>query len=194
MTGVERLAPCGASAARGAGLAALLLLLLQLPACASDLTENGGRFHHGRLGFVVDDPRAAAPEWRLVRVDGAELSFRSPEGAAMSMIVSCDRGNGAPLPLLARQLLIGLEAPDLRESREVTVDGVRAWLQVAEAREAGRPVRLRTVTRPGPPCSVDWVLVGATDPAGRDGEFDRWWASFRAAPDAPAAAAQEARP
>lgn len=194
MTGVERLAPCGASAARGAGIAALVLLLLQLPACASDLAEGDGRFHHRRLGFVVDDPRTAAPEWRLVAVDGAEIAFRSPEGAAMSMIVSCDRGHEVPLPLLARQLLIGLEAPSLRESRAVTLDGARGWLQVAEARDAGRPVRLRTVTRPGPPCSVDWVLVGAAGHGGREAEFDRWWASFRAVPDAPAAGAPETRP
>jgi hypothetical protein len=58
---------------------------------------------------------------------------------------------------------------------------------VAEARDAGRPVRLRTVTRPGPPCNLDFVWVGAAGLSAREAEFERWWTSFRGAA-APAAA------
>jgi hypothetical protein len=206
MIGVERLAPRAEEAeppvgrleakppvrrldaARAAGLAATLLLL-QVPACASELVPEAGRFHHRRLGFTLDDPRATAPEWQRVRLEGAELAFRSPEGAAMSLILSCERAHAASPRLLARQLLIGLEAPELRESRAVTVDGAAGWLQVAEAHDAGRPVRLRSVTRPGPPCNLDFVLVGVAGPPAREADFERWWGSFRAgAGDASAAA------
>jgi hypothetical protein len=182
MRGLERLAGFAAS-----------LLLLQAPACASELTEQGGRFHHRRLGFTLDDPRASAPEWRRVRVEGAELAFRSPEGAAMSLIVSCERAQAAAAQLLARQLLIGLGAPELRESRAVSVDGAAGWLQVAEARDAGRPLRLRSVTRPGPPCNLDFVWVGAAGLSAREADFERWWVSFRAVGGAAAPAAAEAR-
>ena len=171
-----------------------LLVVLQVPACATDLVREDGRLVFRSLGFAIDDP-GAGPQagWSAHRVEGALLSFRAPDGATLSLVQKC-----GPLPgdlqILARELLIGLEERQIEEEAAVTVNGAPGWRIVARVAYEGRAVRLHTVTRRLGECSLDWIAVAPLERVGLGAEFDAWWASFRAAPAAEAAGPGDAAP
>ncbi len=171
-------------AARGLGLATLLLALLQTPACASGLSRGGGEFRDGR-GFAIGDPMAPgadpAPGWSRLRVDGASLAYRARDGTTMSWLVGCGRPLAKP-KVLARHLMIGLRGRALTAEGPVAVDGGEGWFQRISAREAGKTVQMKTVTHVAGRCVHDWLLVGRGDLSGTEAAFDRWWSSFHADP------------
>ncbi|MGH0034865.1 MAG: hypothetical protein ACQGVK_07530 [Myxococcota bacterium] len=154
-----------------------------------------GVFEHTRLGYRVSDPAApgaGSPSvgaanaasgplgWRRIEVEGADLAFRSGAGAGEATMVVASRCGGpdATLPVLARHLLIGTGPRERTQAGPASVAGQPAWVQWAEVRGEGAPVRLKTVTTRVDGCLVDFVLAatGGFDRAVPD--FDRWWASF----------------
>lgn len=166
---------------RGAGAVGALWLLLQVPACASDLRLEEGRFRHAELGYSLLDPRALAPEadWRRVELEGATLAFRGKEGTAAAFVVSCGRSTRADARALSRQLLFSLEERRVVEEETLSLEGGRAVRRVVRARNDGAPVRLETLTRVEGDCTYDWVLVTPGPPGPAREPFEQWWRSFR---------------
>ena len=177
MSGVERRGAARGGAARGVGVATALLVLLQSPACASDLAREAGSFFD-RRGFAISDPAAEGSGWERARVNGASLSYRGPGHAVMSWQVGCKRPVAEP-KILARHLLIGLRGRAITEEGPVPVDGAEGWFLRVTATGEGRRVRMKTVTHVAGPCVHDWILVSPEDLSASEPAFDRWWSSFR---------------
>jgi hypothetical protein len=167
-------------AVRVIGIGATLCALLQAPACAGDLTREGGRILHRRLGLSVEDPSRWETGWRPLAVDGADLAFAGPHGATLSLLAKCGGDAGSELPALAHALLLGLDARDVLAESAVTAGGAPAWMQTARGELDGRTVQVKSVTRrAGADCTVDLLLVTPGALAELEPDFDRWWGSLR---------------
>jgi hypothetical protein len=169
-------------------------------ACQSAaLKLQGARWTHTRLGYSIEIPRGApggtgqpGGGWVQISVEGADLAYRGPKGATMSLLSECRRGV-ARADLLARQLLIGLHERELIGSHPIALRGDAGWQQTFRVGTAGRAVDLRTVTIVSGPCTFDWLLVaprgafGPRDaPSQAERSFEQWWSSFRRAREDPA--------
>ncbi|MEZ4216669.1 MAG: hypothetical protein R3E88_09355 [Myxococcota bacterium] len=189
-------------AVRSLGIALALAAALASAGCASgglpwpwrgaDGVERGddGRWHDADGRFAIADlarvssraadsaPTPSTPAFERIRVAGAVLAYRASTGATLTMLRECGRGD-APAAVLARQLRIGIRGADeeVIESRAVTLRGDDGWQQLFRAYEGSRAVLVRSVTLRGGGCTMDWVLVDASDPA-VDAAFERWWQSF----------------
>lgn len=179
---------------RGFGVVGALWLLLQAPACASDLQLAEGRFEHAGRGYSLRDPRALAPEagWRRVELEGAALAFRGPGGAALALVTRCGDASRADARTLSRHLLFALEERRVEEEGPVETGTGGAYRRVVRARADGSPVRLETLTRVAGGCTFDWLLVTPGAPGAAGALFERWWRSFR--PPDGAAGAPDAEP
>lgn len=155
-------------------------MLLPLGGCAGPLAAREDRIVHQRRGWSVADPAAFAEAWRRVEVEGALAAYRGPGGASMTLTQACQRSE-IPLPVLAREILLGLDAREVRSAGPVEVGGAPGYRQVARARLGDRTVDVKTVTRRVDGCSLDWILVAPDGLEGVEPLFDRWWASFRPA-------------
>jgi len=185
------------SGVRGAVVA---VALLASAACSGGPVLEGSVYRDAKLGWSIALPPGGEARWTRIRVEGADLALRGPAGELMSLEVHC----GVPLAepeILARSLRVGIPDAQLRDQREVTVDGRRAWAQTFDARPARRPdpkpaaagaagagdapaVRVKTVTRVDTSCVQDFVLAAPGDWTPAEAAFDAWWGSFRAAPEA----------
>lgn len=174
---------------RGAGAVGALWLLLQVPACASELRLDAGRFRHAELGYSLRDPRAIAPEagWRNAELEGATLAYRGPEGTAAAFLVHCGRSGRADARARSRQLLFGLEERRVVEEETLELEDGAAVRRVAHARDGDAAVRLETLTRLEGECTYDWVLVSRGAPGAAAETFERWWRSFRPGQGGPGA-------
>jgi hypothetical protein len=166
---------------RRGGFAALLLCALHGPACAASVVTQEGRYVHPRRGYRIDAPPG---EWSRVDVQGADLAFRGPDRAAMSLMSRCGRPV-TELPFLGRHLLIGLSERKLLYEGEVELGGRRAWTQRYEASLEGARVQLKFVTLVHERCVYDWALVSPRDLEAVESSFDAWWASFHLAEATP---------
>jgi len=181
------------SGVRGAVVA---VALLASAACSGGPVLEGSVYRDAKLGWSIALPPGGEARWTRIRVEGADLALRGPAGELLSLEVHC----GVPLAepeILARGLRVGIPEAQLRDQREVTVDGRRAWAQVFDASPgpdsrsaaAGQApeapaVRVKTVTRVDARCVQDFVLAAPGDWAPAEAAFDAWWGSFRAAPEA----------
>lgn len=154
--------------------AAAILALLLGAGCVADITRKGSVYQHRRHGYTIGVPEA---RWERIGVDGAVLAFRSAEGDFMSMMSRC-RETAAPVALLARRLLIGLDERVLRQAGPVLIEARNGWGQVLDARFENRAVRIKTITVVVDACVIDWVLVSPGDFAVAEHSFDRWWSTF----------------
>jgi hypothetical protein len=161
--------PCTVAAA---GLLAL--------ACATPVSLEAGRFR-ARDGASIADLSALEPGWRRFAAEGPLLAFRAEDGASASWLRLC-RGAAAPARAEARALLMGLEDVALEREGPVEIAGAEGWALVARARERGRDVAVKAVTRVAAGCIDDFLLVTPSELAPREAGFDRWWASFADAP------------
>jgi hypothetical protein len=167
---------------RARGWRVALLGALAGGACAPALVAVDGRFVHRERGFSVAVPEAG---WSRVPLEGAELAFRGPGGAAMSLAARC----GIPLApprTLARHLVIGLEGRRSLGGESVEVGGWPGWRERFEFAGGGEPHRLDALTVVAGGCVYDWLLLSPSPPDPElEGAFERWWSSF-ALPAAPA--------
>lgn len=168
----------GVGGARASGIAVWLLVILQTAACVSGPVFEDGRYQHRGGHYSIARPGGEDSGWQQVRVEGAELSFRGPDRAMMSLVEHCGRAPAKPR-VLARQLLIGLEGPTLLEEGPVGADQAEGWMQRLEATADGEALQLKTVTRVVGECSYDWILVARGGLEGSEAAFDDWWRSFR---------------
>ena len=143
--------------------------------CASSGERVDGAFHHRRHGYTIAPPEGP---WRRVTVEYATLAFRRGDFEVMHLKSRCGKPV-ARAELMARSLLIKVEARDIVVSRPIPVDGRSGWLQVVNTGEDGRPVRQKTVTLVVGDCSFDWSLATSADFGSAEVEFDAWWQSFR---------------
>jgi hypothetical protein len=157
-------------------MAALLAVALQGAACASPgVVAAGGGFAHPARGWRIDAPGAG---WTRASVEGAELAFRGPGGAWMSLASRCGIARAEPR-VLVRHLAIGIPGRTLVREGELSVDGRPGWSQTWRARvgEAERELEAASVVADG--CVHDFVLVAPPGAADAAREFERWRASFR---------------
>lgn len=158
-------------------------------------------FEHTRLGYRVADPSAPGASfgtvasgspggsgpasggsegWHRISVEDADLAFQRGRGSRQVTMVIASRCGvaAAPLPVLARHLLIGIGRREWIDSGPAVVAGGEAWIQWVETRGEGPSVRIKTVTTRLDGCLVDWVLAGTGGFERALPDFDRWWASF----------------
>jgi hypothetical protein len=153
--------------------------LLVASACAGPIAKVDGGYRHRSLDYSIGRPEG--PGWERVAVKGADLTFRGPGGAAMSLQSRCGRPV-ATAELMARHLVIGFRERALVAATPVAIDGRSGWSQSFDTRGKGGAARVKTVTLVAGSCSFDWVLVThAAEPAA-EAAFDAWWGGFRLDP------------
>ena len=150
----------------GFGLVATLLC-----ACAGGLVRSGDRFTHPRLGGSIADLARWDPAWSRIEVEGATLAYRGSGGMLAAWVREC-RGAGDP-ERLAQALLFEWDAKLIAQStREIHgAPGV-------ELTARSGAVEIRAITRAGPTCSDDWILVTRGAAGDRSALLDRWVAGF----------------
>lgn len=158
----------------------ILCTAVELAGCAS---AGGGleRFEHRKLGYSIPYPERLDPStdavWKRLRVEHADLAYRGPGDAMIAISSRCDDSQTDPV-LLGRQLLIGLRNRTRLQSERFEFAGGHAFSQVVKAREAGVPVRTKTVTWVRGGCVIDWVLAAPDFLPGLEATFDLWWQGF----------------
>jgi hypothetical protein len=176
----------GVGGRRGLGRAAAvsaLAVALHGPACASPaVVEEGAGFAHPARGWRIDAP---GPAWARASVDGAELAFRGPEGAWMSLASRCGIVRTEPR-VLVRHLAIGLPERSLVREGELRVDGRRGWSQTWRTRAGGTEREVEALSVVAGDCVYDFVRVAPPGAAGAAQAFERWCGSFRLPAPAPA--------
>jgi len=157
----------------GLGYAALLL------ACAGGLVRAGDSWVHPKTGASVADLSRLDPSLERIDVDHATLAYRGADGTLFAWVRECRGSREARR--LAAALLAEWKA-DVRRIEDRVVAGAPAALLVA----SGDGVGLVAITRAGPGCSDDWILVRRTAAPERrallDRLLDRWVASFDPGP------------
>lgn len=146
-------------------------LALMLGACAGGLVRADDRLAHPRHGGSIFDLALMDPSWREIEVEGATLAYRGARGALAAWVREC-RGAGDP-ERLAQALLFGWEATAISSER-AEVHGAPGTRLHAES----GAVELRALTRAGPACSDDWLLVTRGPAGDRADLLERWVASF----------------
>ncbi len=142
-----------------------------LLACAGGLVRSGDDWRHPRLGGSVADLERIDPGLRRIDVKGATLAYRGPDGALFAWVREC-RGAGSPARLASALLADWQAVAEIVASRELK--GAPAVVLTASA----DGVEMRSVTRAGPSCSDDWLLVTRGPAPARAALLDRWVDSF----------------
>ena len=170
-------------------------------ACAGPVVRVDGPvqpvYRHRDLAYEIAPPGGGEIQWSQVDVEGADLAFRaeaSEPAATLSLLSRC----GEPAidaGILARHLLIGIGERRVAEARPDEVDGIPAWFQVFETRDAEvMGVRVRAVTARADDCVFDWLLVTAGEDPAADSAFDAWVGTFRLRPGGPAQLSERRAP
>ena len=170
----------GETRGRRCAVVALVLALAAVGCRTASVTVDAGRIHQREHGYSVRAPEAP---WERARVDGAAAAFARGD-ALMSLQSRCRSPLTRP-QILARHLIIGLPERTLRQSGPVSVGEAPGWMQTFDTEDAGRAVRIKTVTLVSGSCAIDWILSARADFDRVEPDFDAWWESFR--PEAPPA-------
>jgi hypothetical protein len=174
----------GAPQQRGVGLGLWLggiALACATPvalACVAPIALVEGRWRAAASDVSVVDLAALEPGWRRAAFEGPLLAFEAADGARASWLRRCP-GSTAASRAEGRALLISLEDVEVREEAPVSLAGREAWILHATAYEAGRPVRVKSVTRAVDGCTDDFLLVTSAALEAHEAAFDRWWASYQ---------------
>jgi hypothetical protein len=165
--------------ARAALAGGALGTLLALGCAGSDLVVEAGRLRHVREGYSV--ALLTQRPWTPVTIKGTELAYRGMGAVLMSFQARCGRPQARP-QIMARNLVIGLPARQLRQAGPVTVGEWQGWSQVFDTLDHGVAVRVKTVTIVAGRCTFDWVLSARDDFEEAALAFDAWWQSFEYEP------------
>jgi hypothetical protein len=168
----------GAGRGLSLGLLAFACMAPVAFACATRVALVDGRWRATEGGASVADLAALESGWRRTGIAGPLLAYEAPDGARASWLRRCP-GATAAARAEAHALLMSLEGVEVRAERAVPLSGDEAWMLEAAAREAGRTVSVKAVTRAAAGCTDDFVLVTPGDLASHEAAFDRWWASYR---------------
>jgi len=131
----------------------------------------------GRIvGETYSDPenrfqvRVPPVAWQLRSLDGATLSFASPElRAGMALRVDCRTPEPGELPWVARHLFFGLQDPHIQGRERLRLHDAIAELTRLRARLDDQPVEVEGVTFRRAGCLYDFIYVAppAAFPQGR---------------------------
>jgi len=161
--------------------AALIVLLVAGIAGCANSAEHWTRYEHVEWGYSVPYPQLLATSmtraWRELRVKDADLAFRGPGGAFMTISSQCGKQSGDPA-VLARQLLVGLENRKPVSKKRFEFAGGQAYTQTIDSSGDERAVRTKTVTLVRGDCVVDWLLTALGSLADVEASFDVWWRAF----------------
>ena len=168
----------GSPSGWGARGTALVVAGMLAVACATPVTRDAGRWRARADGASIADLATLEPGWQRREGPGALLVFRAADGAQAAWVRQCRGAAAAPRPE-AHALLVRLEGAEVEREGPVEIAGREAWSLVASANEDGRRVRVKSVTRVSAQgCTDDFLLTTPGDLEGREGGFDRWWASY----------------
>ena len=144
----------------------LLGILILAGGCATGRIV-GNTYRDFENGFQVGLP---PPPWQLRSLDGAVLSFVSPElRAGMALQVDCRRAEPGELPWVARHLFFGLQGAEIQGRDTTRVLDATAVRTRVRARLDNRPVEVEGVTFRRAGCLYDFTYVAppAAFPQGR---------------------------
>jgi hypothetical protein len=138
-------------------LGGILLGILSLAAGCATGQIVGDMYRDSENGFQV---RLPPPPWQLRSLDGATLSFLSPEyRAGMALRVDCGRTEQGELPWVARHLFFGLQNADILGQDTIRVLDATAVRTRLRARLDDQPVEVEGVTFRRSGCLYDFTYV-----------------------------------
>lgn len=127
----------------------------------------GDTYRDPESGFQVRLPSAA---WHLQALDGAALSFASPElRAGMALRADCNTPEPGELPWVARHLFFGLQDTQIQRRETIRLHDAIAVQTLLRARLDDQPVEVEGVTFRRAGCLYDFIYVAppAAFPQGR---------------------------
>ncbi len=143
-------------------LGGILLSIVSLAAGCATGRIVGETYRDPENGFQVRLPPAA---WQLRSLDGAALSFTSPElRAGMALRVDCRTAEPGELPWVARHLFFGLQDMHIQEGETERLHDALAVRTRLRARLDDQPVEAEGVTVRRAGCLYDFIYVAP--PAG----------------------------
>lgn len=138
-------------------LGGILLGIVSLAAGCATGRIVGDTYRDSENGFQV---RLPPPPWQLRSLDGATLSFVSPElRAGMALRVDCNSAEPGELPWVARHLFFGLQDADIQGQDTIRVLDVEAVRTRLRARLGNQPVEVEGVTFRRTGCLYDFTYV-----------------------------------
>jgi hypothetical protein len=139
---------------------ALLLAVLflgALAACAHADSFEGGVLRKGELTVRVGP---VPPEWRRVRIDGADLAYRDqPREGSVLFDVRCGRSADAPLTVLTEHLIMGTTDRDFVHQETLPFDEREALHTLMRAKLDGVPMQYDIYVMKKDLCVFDLVYV-----------------------------------
>ncbi len=148
-------------------LGGILLGIVSLAAGCATGRIAGDMYRDSENGFQV---RLPPPPWQLRSLNGATLSFVSPEyRAGMALRVDCRGAEQGELPWVARHLFFGLQDADFLGQDTIHVLDATAVRTRLRARLDDQPVEVEGVTFRRTGCLYDFTYVAPpnTFPQGR---------------------------
>ena len=148
-------------------LCGILLGIVSLAAGCATGRIVGDMYRDSENGFQV---RLPSPPWQLRSLNGATLSFVSPEyRAGMALRVDCGRAGQGQLPWVARHLFFGLQDADIQGEDTMHLLDTTAVRTRLRARLDDQPVEVEGVSLRRTGCLYDFMYVAppATFPRGR---------------------------
>lgn len=145
----------------------LLLGIVSLATGCATGRIVGETYRDSEGGFQVRLPPAA---WHIRALDGAALSFASPElRAGLALRVDCSTPEPGELPWVARHLFFGLQDTQNQGRETVRLHDVMAVQTRLRARLDDQPVEVEGVTFRRAGCLYDFIYVAppAAFPRGR---------------------------
>lgn len=156
-----------------------LVALSYLTSCGAAIGRIvGQQFISPRYAFEVHLP---GNTWEVVTGEPSVLTLSHPKRAAgMTIEVTCDRGQSAPLEVLARHLFFGFQVREVLLQENHVVHGVPALKTVARAQLDTREFLVSSYVVQHQSCVYDMVYFASPQdfPQGEP-DFERMVSQFR---------------
>lgn len=138
------------------------LILLALCACAhTDHVQNGVLEKGGARITLGPVP----PEWRPLRVDGADVAYRDDarQGSTLFDVRCGGRDDDAPLSVLTEHLIMGTTEREYDSQETIPFDGREALHTLMRAKLDGVPMQYDIYVMKKDGCVYDLVYVAPPD-------------------------------
>lgn len=151
-------------------------LLLFVGACASGTYANH-EFRGGQLDYRTG---ALSPDWRMVSVQDANLTFHHKDGGAILANGICGEDiEDLPLDVLTNHLLFGVEKVQELGRQQLTLDGRGAERTQLRGEVDGVPVHMDLVVLKKDGCTFDFqLLAGKSEIDARRPDFEAFFKGF----------------
>lgn len=119
---------------------------------------QAGRFDDGQVHYQMHEPGEG---WQRLRLDAANAAWRNARQRASILVNShCNGVEDAPLRVLSRHLLMGMENTEILQESEHTIAGRAALETSARGTLDGVPRQLQLLVLKKDGCVYDLVLEG----------------------------------